>query len=527
MILRKPFRILIKHFKLIHFLLMLFMIYIIYSSNEILSFLNEYMNTTTYLITHETFLTIFPTSIYICLFITLLGTIIILGLMAFKKKPIKFYFVNIVVYIYTFIILLIVRNTISTLEINLVEVRTLKLAQDLLVSSIIFQGLSLLFISVRATGFDIKKFNFVKDLEELDIDSKDDEEFEVNFSVDTNRYVRNIRRFIRHTKYLYAENKYIFSIGISLLVALSCFLIYLNITVYNKTFNENTAFKTNEFTINIKKTYLTNTDIYGNLLDEDYQYVIVPFAIKQSSNHEKYMKSVSLVLEINDHHMYHTTDYKTEFRDFGNIYKEENVINDFQNYILVYKIPNSYTDDKMLLKFYDTNRKVITIKIKPENLTQEKSIGTFLLSETIDLSKTILKKSQFQIESFDINSIFGEIYQYCSKNECYESIEYIKPGFNSNEEKTLLKLKGNILLDSELSINKIETLSTFIKNFGSLTYVIGDQEKTISLNLPQVKAIKTYDKMISYIEVPKEVEQAEKIILKIKIRNKVYNCVLK
>lgn len=527
MILRKPFRILIKHFKLIHFILMLFMVYVIYSTNGILSFLNEYMNTTTYLITHDAFLTIFKPSINICIFIILLCTIVILGLMAFKKKPIRFYFVNIVVYIYTFIILLIVRNTISTLEVNLVDVRTLKLSQDLLVSSVIFQGLALLFVAIRATGFDIKKFNFVKDLEELDIDSKDNEEFEINFDVDTNQYVRKIRKLLRHIKYLYVENKYIFSVGISLVVALVCFLIYLNITVYNKTFNENTAFQTSEFTINIKKTYLTNTDIYGNSLDKNYHYVIVPISIKQPTNHEKYMKSVSLVLEINEHRFYHTIDYKTEFRDFGNIYKEENIGNSFQNYILVYKIPNSYINDKMTLKFYDVNRKVITVKIKPENLTKEKDLGTIALTEKVDLSKTILKKSEFQIDSFDISQVFEEKYQYCNKlGDCYESIEYIKPGFNSNEEKTILKLKGNISLDSELSI-KIETMTTFIKNFGSLVYKIDDKEKTISLNLPSIKATKTYDAMVSYIEVPKEVEEATNIILKIKIRNKVYNCVLK
>ena len=66
------------------------MVYVIYSTNGILSFLNEYMNTTTYLITHDVFLTIFKPSINICIFIILLCTIVILGLMAFKKKPIRF-----------------------------------------------------------------------------------------------------------------------------------------------------------------------------------------------------------------------------------------------------------------------------------------------------------------------------------------------------------------------------------------------------------------------------------------------------
>ena len=91
----------------------------------------------------------------------------------------------------------------------------------------------------------------------------------------------------------------------------------------------------------------------------------------------------------------------------------------------------------------------------------------------------------------------------------------------------MLKLTGNISIDSSLPIDTISTLYTFIKKFGRLTYVIDDNTKTISLNLEQVKPTKVYDKMKTYIEVPKELENATSIVLNINIRNKVYNYVLK
>ena len=43
MILRKPYALLIKNFKLIHIILSLMMIYLFYKTNAILSFLGEYI----------------------------------------------------------------------------------------------------------------------------------------------------------------------------------------------------------------------------------------------------------------------------------------------------------------------------------------------------------------------------------------------------------------------------------------------------------------------------------------------------
>ena len=50
--------------------------------------------------------------------------------------------------------------------------------------------ISIVMYAFRATGFDIKKFDFAKDLEELDIETKDNEEFEVNLELETDKYQR-------------------------------------------------------------------------------------------------------------------------------------------------------------------------------------------------------------------------------------------------------------------------------------------------------------------------------------------------
>ena len=53
MILRKPYAILIKNFKLIHFIMALMMGFLFYKTSSILSFLNDYLSSVATTIIHE------------------------------------------------------------------------------------------------------------------------------------------------------------------------------------------------------------------------------------------------------------------------------------------------------------------------------------------------------------------------------------------------------------------------------------------------------------------------------------------
>ena len=74
MILRKPFKILITHFRLIHFILMALMLFVIYNTNLINSFLREYLRSTSILITHESYLTMFNSYFNIAIIFVLILT---------------------------------------------------------------------------------------------------------------------------------------------------------------------------------------------------------------------------------------------------------------------------------------------------------------------------------------------------------------------------------------------------------------------------------------------------------------------
>lgn len=521
MILRKPFAFLIKHFKLIHFILFLFMCYIMYSSSSILSFYNEYLNSSMVLINHEVTITLYNSILTLSFIFTFIITIIVMGLMFMKQKPIKFYLFNILTYIFTLVVLIISKNTLNTLELSLVEVRTIKLIQDLVVMTIIVQGIMCTVAVIRATGFNIKKFDFVKDLSELNIEEEDSEEFEVNVELESDKYLRKIRKFIRYFKYLYVENKYLFSIIGGFLFGIVCLIVYLNLNVYNKTYKTGDMFTTNEFYFSITDTYLTSKDYKGNIIDKNYSFVVAKIKLRTYSSLEKILSIGRISLTINDNNFYHTRDYKTEFSDLGIYYNENTINNQFSEYILVFKIPNSYTDDKMIIKYFDNNFKNIKTSIYPQNLDENKIEKNYSIGQKISFDDSILKKSTLFIEKAEMQSSFKISYDFCLNNNCIVSYENIKPLLNTTIDKALIKIKGTYEIDDKLSINKPYKLYDFIEKFGSIIYKINDNEHIIS-NITEVMSSKVNDVNTIYLEVPNMVLFADEVKLKIKVRNYTY-----
>ena len=91
----------------------------------------------------------------------------------------------------------------------------------------------------RTLGFNLKQFDFKKDLEELDISDTDNEEVEVILGNNNYKYARFFRKTLRLTKYFILENKF-FVIAVGSILALGLSLsVFMSINVYSVNYNEN------------------------------------------------------------------------------------------------------------------------------------------------------------------------------------------------------------------------------------------------------------------------------------------------
>lgn len=524
MILRKPFAILIKYFKAIHILLTAFSFYLVYRTNMILSFLSEYMGTHNSVIGKDLTSELYSWLMYLSLFIIIVGSCIILALMLFKQKKVKLYIYNIFTYVTLGIIFAFSYSVVSSLEIELVDVRTLKIVQDLITTSFILQIISLVMVAMRATGFNVQKFNFTKDLQDLEIEDLDNEEFEINIDLDYDDKKRKLNRMIRHTKYVYRENKFVLLSLIVIVIGVTCLSIYLNVGVYNKVYSKNEAFTTNFFVMQMGDSYSSSKDYRGNEILKNESLIMINMNLKRLATKDTTFDSARLILKIDEHHFYHDSAYKNLMFDMGEIYLNQNISTEFDNYVFIYKIPTDFLDKDIRLIYTDYNGKQIQMDVNPISLIKEEEPINVFVPQVMTLGDSILSKREIKFDSVEIADSFRVDYKFCVDSKCYQSYEYLKTTLNGKNNKVLLKIKGSI---KEIATEKKVDLYTFINQFGYVEYQINNETKTIGLNAKEVKPTKTTLQDECYVEVTEEVKYADSIKIVFKIRNKTYKYIVK
>lgn len=524
MILRKPFAILIKYFKLIHAILTVLSFYLLYRTNLMMSFFSEYMGTYNSVIGKDLTGELFNIWIYISLFVIIIGTIIIMGLMLFKKKKIKLYIYNILTYIAVIVIYVVTINVLSKLEIELVDVRTLKVVQDLLTTIFFIQIISFFTLGMRATGFDLKKFDFKKDLQELEIEDDDNEEFEVNIDLSSDETRRKINRAIRHSKYIYKENKVILWILAGLVFSITSLAIYMNLGVYNKLYTKNEAFSTNYFTISLGNSYSSSESYKGAKLLEEESLLMIHLNIKNNFVKERTFESARLNLKIDEHYFKHEPLYSEFLIDIGTTYKKQSITNKFNDYMFIYKVPTDFLNEKLVLVYDDYNGKEIKMRVKPINLDGKKEIKEFSLGQEIDFKESVLNDIKIKLDNVELAHFFKIDYNFCiNEATCYLSYEYLRPNINTNYRKAVVKIKGNFV---EKSSGDYKKIYSFIKKYGKIEYETLGQTKEVDLN-SQLKPIKVNTENECYFELNEEVLNADKIKLIFRIRDKVYKYIVK
>lgn len=532
MIFKKPYAFLIKYFKFIHIILVTLMCYLVYRTNLILNFFQEYMNLENIITGVDFTGEVFNTWMFALPFVIIVVLGILLGVMFYKKKPKVYYIYNILVMIGVLIVYNIGYNMIGTLEAQIIETRVLHLIRDVFTILILFQGLGLVLTFVRATGFDIKKFDFTHDLAQLDIAEEDAEEFEVAVDVQTNIWKRDLKKNFRHAKYIYIENKFIINGLILIGFSIICFWLYISLTIYNKTYKQGELFSANEFTMSVNNSYLTRRNYRGKGITDNY-LLIVEMNIK--ANYEELsFNATKAEIKIDDAIYLPNDKYNKYLKDVGEVYNKEIVdTNNFERKLLVYEIPKDKIDSKITFKYLDSfssNKKMspkyIRIKLNPYNLDSGILNEIVEINNDINLNELLLDTTTINLSNFEIQERFKIEYRSCYKNECFDLFEYLNPVLNTNYDKILLKIDGKVNIGENLDNDNIKNLYNIINYFGKIKYRKGRKDYYYNLgDFVYPKKAETSD--LVYVEIPKEVMQSDEISLILEIRDKSYEYIIK
>ena len=93
--------------------------------------------------------------------------------MSLKNKERKLYIFTCLYYILLFIYFIFIYNTLSNIQINSLNIEQVRTIRDISLIVLIPQVIMTFIHLGRACGFNLKQFDFKKDLEELQIDTSD------------------------------------------------------------------------------------------------------------------------------------------------------------------------------------------------------------------------------------------------------------------------------------------------------------------------------------------------------------------
>lgn len=534
MVLKKPYAFLIKHFRAIHLLLLIPMIYLIIKTRAIVGFLSSYI-ASDYSLNFSTVLSSLSSNyinilMYVSVIVILVVFIAMSILLQKKEKPTKFYNISIVYYIIIFLLITASYKVFAGIEADTLEDVAVRLIRDVGYMIHYSQYLFVIFTFIRGIGFNLRKFNFKSDIQELEISSEDSEEFEFLVGRDTYETKRTIRRFFRELRYYYLENKFIFTVITVIAVIVIGTLIYMNREVYQKVYKENENFSFGYLNLKIKDSYISNLSNNGKEIKKNKTYMIIKLQITNRYREDIEFNYGNLGLIVNKKVIQPDLSVASYFTDFGNPYNGTLVKGLTNNeYILVYEMDSALTNAKFSLAAYShydstpgglgaVNKEV---NIKPKRISSKVVTNNVGKGTNINLSTTNLKKTMAAIMNYELTNRYE--YQICSnETNCVQNAIYID--YSKDHNKTLLVLDYDLAIDDEstyFSSNK--DYKSFFEDFLEIKYTYNRKEYKTKIKLLNPENYS--DKLI--MKVPSEVNYAESIEAVITVRNVSYNIKLK
>lgn len=517
MILKKPYAFFIKNFKIFHLIIFALAVVLLYKTSLIYDFLKVYNQTSPNVIGKELTNTLFAPWLYILIGIIIVINVIIIVVLIKKDKPYMYYIFNISLYVAVLLIYIAANSVIGSLEKYLVATKITLAIRDITNIARLLQTVSVVFYFIRSTGFDIKKFDFVRDLQGLDISEEDSEEIEVAVEFEKNVMIRNIKKNLRNVNYYYKENKFIINIGALSFFAVILILIYLGTNKYDKVYKENEFVNAYNISIGVKESTVITKDYNGNVITDDDKALV---AVKVSIKSDKEFETSRAALVVNKMQYYPVKMDASKVYDLGNLYKNE-IPTEFTDYLLIYQIPKIVSHARMTFKYVDnvkaqrgtTKIDSINIKLSPKYPEDKEPIVS---EHALNTDVTILN-SKINISNYEIKDKFENGFKSCIGQECFDLKEVLIPTL-SESDKAVMKIEGTYEGGSLYKL--IDKYVTIEYTKDSITYKeTGD--------LKEVVASKTKQDNVIYIEVNKDLINAQDIKLSFNLRNNIYKYVLR
>ena len=525
MIIRKPFAFIVQKFKLLHFITLIPMMYLIYKYYNLSQFFNRFV-ANGYVTNINNAVDIYYSFVMIiaCVLILVFGVL----LTALFKKKNKYYMPYLVFTIFYFVVL------VYSLFSNglLIDASNADLASStsLIIkslTSVLFYGqvIFVFAILLLAFGFDIRSGDFLDIKEEISLDEEDSEEVEISFVNEDYKYKRFINRYIREIKYYIIENKNVFKVFGGIIGIILAFFIGKYIISLTRVVKIDQSFNYSKMSLTFNNALLSKLDYTGNVIREGKIYLAVKLSAKNTSNDLLSISTSDFCLEISSGNcIYPILDKSGKFIDLALPYYGEKLgQGKAYEYVLVYELDEGQARGKYKIKILDSltyKENEVLAKYREINITPSYSVNVidvknYNLGDEIDLSKSNLLNTKIKVNDFTISNTFRYNYDYCYKGECSKSMNNVSISSNS----LFLVLDSEYKIDEKATYFKNNRPKTnFFSDFGILKYSIDGKDYYAALTDKTPSEVS--DKVV--LETTNSIKRADDIKLLLTIRDKRY-----
>lgn len=521
MVVKKPYAFLIKHFKIIHLLLLVPILYIAFKFGDIASFFQAYVKANYHTIETNIAGNYVTLLMFFALLLLILSSSIIILLLKSKKKNTLLYSCNVVYYFILIIFSMISYGVMSGIEIDSTFDATIMnffrdISRILVIPSYI---LMIIHLGI-GIGFNIKTFRLDNHVN-LQVTEEDDEEIEIKIGPDKYTTKRTIVHGLRELKYYFLENKFVFTCIGAVLLVIILFSTYMNFQVYNKKYNLYQAFALDTFTMTLKESYLSNVDYAGNKIEKDYYYLAVKINIYNKSKNAASIDKANFRIFIGDEVIYPSYDRSNRFIDIGNSYQGNSIFPDTEDdYVLVYELTKEQVVDRYQMKILSGLKqepgKLIPsykiINIKPTKVLEKETIFNSDIGKQITLEDTLLSNTKYRLTNLELKSFYQYEYEQCTGVNMCTMVKTSKVPQSGN---ALVVIEDTIEWDESTSYYK-NTSRDLYADFGTIEYEFNG--KKYKAKLKSTNGATPNNK--KFYEVPSNILYASNIDLIITIRNK-------
>lgn len=533
MILRKPYAFLIKYFRVIHLVITVLLCLVIYKGYGIYNFFNAYVqNNYTTSVTLGLASEYLPFTLYLEIIIILALVITIIILLVHKKKPNLIYFFMAIYYIGYTVFLVYLSVVFKNFEYSLLASTAARTLRDISLMVLAPQAIFIVYMGLRALGLNVKKFNFNKDLRELQLGDGDSDEVEININFETYKAKRNVRRFLRELVYYVKENKLIVGIIVVVLVAVGLYFSYsTSSTNFDNNYKVGSTFRYQNLDINIKECILSNLNYRGAVIKKGSYFLVLKVNIKNNYGESISFDYNNFKLNIGGVTIVPNNNYVTNFLDYNStVIPKMYTPKIDKDVLIIYEINEKLINKKMKLQLYNGSTykngtyydKNIYISIDPKKYDNVRIVGNYDINDEIKFENTFLGKSSFKPTGFSIDKNQTYTYTSCDEaGECKEYKDMITASMTSGRSgNSILLINGDLTLDKDTEyVQSFGTYSAFAEHFATIQYKIGDEIiSNTAINVtPDVSGIN-----FLAFEVPPEISDASVIQLIISIRENRY-----